>query len=421
MELDRGLEPVLHRLCDAAKVVILEGGRGVGKTTLALRFAQQRGVATSFDLSDLGDRQALATDPHRVLAASPRPVLIDEAQLEPELSLAVKRIVDADSAPGQFLLTGSARIGRGALGGTDPLAGRAVRVRLRSFTQSELNGEPIDLLGAWWTDPPAPAVYPEVTLPDLYQRLVTGGLPVVALASTKTDAALTRRLVEAYVEGVLAMEGVDPRVDRSRLLQTFRYLASNPAQILNLSRAASDLGVRAETIRNHLGICEARFLVDVAGAHRPREHQTVAAHPRLFAADPALAAWAAETSAARLVRDPQLAGSLLENFVAHELAAQADWSPTPATLLHWRDARAKKEVDLVVRSAAGEIIAVEVKSASTVSRRDTAGLRAFADRAGDRLVRSIVVYTGRAVRQIDDAIWAVPVGAFFGARTELNR
>jgi predicted AAA+ superfamily ATPase len=417
MDLDRGLEPAVHRLCDVAKVVILEGGRGVGKTTLAQRIAQQREVATSFDLSDPGDRQALATDPHRVLAASPRPVLIDEAQLEPELPLAVKRIVDADAAPGQFLLTGSARLGRGALGGTDPLAGRAVRLRLRSFTQGELGGQPVDLLGDWWTNPPAPAVYPDVTLADLYQRMVTGGLPTVALASATTDAALTRRLVEAYVEGVLAMEGIDPRVDRSRLLQTFRYLASNPAQILNLSRAASDLGVRVETIRNHLSICEARFLIDIAGAHRPREHQTVVAHPRLFAADPALAAWAAETSATRLVRDSQLAGALLENFVAHELAAQAEWSPTPATLLHWRDARAKKEVDLVVRSTDGDMIAIEVKSASTVSDRDTAGLRAFADRAGDRAVRSIVVYTGRAVQQIDDMIWAVPIGAFFGARS----
>jgi predicted AAA+ superfamily ATPase len=128
--LRRGIEPTIGRLLDSAKVVVIEGGRSVGKTTLARRIATERAFETVFDLSDPADLAALEADAFRVLDASPGPVLIDEAQLIPDLTVAVKRLVDQSGRFGQVLLTGSSRIGRGALGGGDPLAGRAVRARL---------------------------------------------------------------------------------------------------------------------------------------------------------------------------------------------------------------------------------------------------------------------------------------------------
>ena len=40
--LRRGIEPTIGRLLDSAKVVVIEGGRSVGKTTLARRIATER-------------------------------------------------------------------------------------------------------------------------------------------------------------------------------------------------------------------------------------------------------------------------------------------------------------------------------------------------------------------------------------------
>jgi len=415
MALSRGAEPLLQHLLDSTKVVILEGGRGVGKTTLAKHIAATRGFGSTFDLSDPADRETLTRDPHRVLAVTPGPVLIDEAQLVPELTVAVKRRVDESAETGQVLLTGSSRIGRGALGGGDPLAGRAVRLRLHSFTQGELAGGPLNAVERWWSEDPVDAVHPELELDDLHRRMVTGGLPTVAIGQPVTfDADQHRRLFDTYVDGVLTMALAGTRTDRSRLLRAFRYLASNPGQILNINRAASELSVRAETVQRYLDLCRDTFLLDVAPAHRPTQAQTVTAHPRLFTGDPALAAWAAETSPAALLREPRLAGSLLENFVAHELRAQSDWK-TPTALLHWRDARAGREVDIVLRRANGEMLAVEVKSASSVSAADTKGLSAFAERAQGRVVRSLIVYTGRATQQLGSGIWAVPLSSLIGA------
>jgi len=414
--LPRGATPLLHHLLDVAKVVVLEGGRAVGKTTLAKHVGSQRGFRTSFDLSDPADRSALASDPHRVLAASQRPILIDEAQLEPELTVAVKRLVDSSPEPGQVLLTGSSRIGRGALGGADPLAGRAMRLRLNAFTQGELAGRPNRSLDRWWTKEPESVTQPELKLDDLTRRLVAGGLPPVALDGTavaRRDPSEVSRILGAYVDGVLTENLVQRRTDRGQLLRTFRYLGANPGQILNTSRAASALSMRAETVQGYLDLCLSSFLLDIAPAHRPSEHQTLTAHPRVFVSDTGLAAWAADTSPAQLVRDSKLLGSLVENLVAVELASQAAWSMEATRLFHWRDSRSGREVDLVLRRPDGSMLAIEVKSASTVSMADAKGLTAFANTAKQWLTRSLIVYTGRTTLQLDDKIWAVPLGSLF--------
>ena len=410
--LDRGLTPTLHRLLDSAKVVILEGGRSVGRTTLSRLVAADRGFGTTLDLSDPAERQALDSDARRILEGTPGPILIDEAQLIPDLTLAIKHLVDQSNELGQVLLTGSSRIGRGALGGGDPLAGRAVRARLTSFTQSELSGQPSSTLASWWAGPPAPTPCESLDLDRLTEILASGGLPPIAL-TTAPDHSISHAIVEAYIEGVLTMNLAGSRVDRTKLAKTFRYVAANPGQILNIKRAASELAMSPDTVSRYLDLCAATFLFEAVPAVRPNEHQSVTAHPRMFTSDVALAAWAADTYPERLVRQGALIGSLLENLVAQELLAQAAWSVAPARLMHWRDTRSNQEVDLVLRSSSGSFLAFEIKSASTVSSRDTRGLRAFAEAAGDRLVRSFVVHTGRLVTQLDDRIWAVPLTSLF--------
>jgi uncharacterized protein len=75
------------------------------------------------------------------------------------------------------------------------------------------------------------------------------------------------------------------------------------------------------------------------------------------------------------IDDPTSAfGPLLESFVAMELRKQLSWCRTSATLSHFRD-RDGAEVDLVLEHADGRVVGIEVKSARSVSARDTRGLR----------------------------------------------
>jgi predicted AAA+ superfamily ATPase len=67
-------------------------------------------------------------------------------------------------------------------------------------------------------------------------------------------------------------------------------------------------------------------------------------------------------------------GHLLETFAVREILKQASWSDAPITFGHFRT-EAGDEVDLVLERDDGQVIAVEIKAGSRISREDFRGLR----------------------------------------------
>ena len=61
-------------------------------------------------------------------------------------------------------------------------------------------------------------------------------------------------------------------------------------------------------------------------------------------------------------------GHLVETFAVNELMKQAGWARQEARFPHFRT-RDRQEVDLVIESVSGSVVAVEVKAAGTVARR----------------------------------------------------
>ncbi len=136
----RILDRELDELLTGAAAVEIVGPRAVGKTETARRRA-----STIFELDHEPTRAVLAAAPDR-LVTSPPPILIDEWQRMPMSWDLVRRAVDRDRTPGQFLLTGSAAPREVP---THPGAGRIVSVRMRPMTLVERGvGEPSVSLAA---------------------------------------------------------------------------------------------------------------------------------------------------------------------------------------------------------------------------------------------------------------------------------
>ena len=399
-------------------VVVLEGGRAVGKSTLCRSVGERLGWAAPIDLSEPERRAQLRLDPVRFLGDLPTPAVIDEAQLEPELPLWVKQVVDGrPGTSGQFVLTGSARLGREQLGGSDPLAGRALRLRLWGLTESELVGRPATTAHALF-DAPAEAWFdPPVSSRQRRTDWSHGGLPGLPGVLTAADESLRERATSAYVESVVPLGAGSSRVDHARLLRVFRRVAANPGQILNLARLASELGMKAPTAAGYLEMLEASFLLFRAEAHRPSEHKVLTAHPRLFTTDVGLAAWANRY----LLDDARVVGSLMENRIAVAVAATIDWSTDRVALRHWRDQRNKRKTDLLAVHADGRTVPIEVKASSTVGPGDTRGLVAFAAANPSTFHRAFLVYRGDRTVDLSPpelparSILAVPDDVFLAA------
>lgn len=405
--LPRGVVSHLIELLDAVSVVVIEGPRASGKTALGQLLHEARRLATVADLSDPTVLEAALNSPSTFVEGLRTPALIDEAQLAPDILLAIKRRVDADPRPGSFILTGSSPLGRAQLGGTDPLAGRSARVRLWPMTQGELIGSPVDRMAAITTGRLPPDPFPRLGRAELIDRIQRGGLPTLAGITATVTPSLRPYLVSEYVEAVLYHE-TGRRHDRAELARTLRFLAASTARLLNVSNVANELATTRDTVISRLATLEASFLVHSVRASRPAEHRSLTAHPKIHAVDTAIAAWAA-----RLGDDPApgLFGAMVETFVVNELSAQADWS-RGWTVRQWRDTSRKLEVDAVLIDSAGRPTPIEVKAGSDVRSDDLRGLRGFLD-ATPTAERGIVFYTGEHVLALEPRIWAVPIAALW--------
>lgn len=404
--LPRGVTDRISSLLEAVPVVVIEGPRASGKTALGALLASRGQLNTRVDLANSTVRRSAESSPNAFVESLERPALIDEAQLVPELALAVKQVVDRTGDPGQFIMTGSSRLGRAQLGGSDPLAGRAVRVRVWPMTQAELAGNPLNAV-AQLIEGSVTGTFPALSRSDVMTRITRGGLPLIAGIRSAVPSDLRPSLVSEYVEAVLEHETTGRR-DRAELLRTMRYLASTTARILNVSTVASDLGAKRDTVQRRLTELESTFLLHTLPAHRPAEHRVLTAHPKVHAIDTALACWAGRVRGD--VPDAATFGGLVETFVVNELVAQTSWNHAPTAVRHWRDTGRKLEVDAVIVRTTGSV-AIEVKASTDIRGDDLRGIRAYL--AAEPNARGVVFYTGEAVLPLDDQVTAIPISALW--------
>jgi Predicted ATPase (AAA+ superfamily) len=99
---ERRLEEVVEARLAEEPVVVLNGPRTVGKSTLLSELAGRLGRAV-IDCDDLAIRAAVRSDPARFVE-SDQPVLIDEYQHVPELLDAIKAQLNRDLRPGRYVL-----------------------------------------------------------------------------------------------------------------------------------------------------------------------------------------------------------------------------------------------------------------------------------------------------------------------------
>ncbi len=126
----RVIDAAVERSLGAVGAVLIEGVRACGKTETGAHHSRS---VVRFDTDDVA-RELAELAPERVLrGAVPR--LLDEWQLVPKIWNHVRRVVDDRKAPGQFILTGSARPADDVTRHSG--AGRILRLRMRPMSLLE--------------------------------------------------------------------------------------------------------------------------------------------------------------------------------------------------------------------------------------------------------------------------------------------
>lgn len=392
-------------------VVLLVGPRQSGKSTLVRELLTESAERAYVTLDDAAILSAARSDPSGFLAGLEGPATIDEIQRAPELLLPIKAMVDRDRRPGRFLLTGSADV-LSLPTVADSLAGRMEVIGLRPLAQCEIeprsgtanlvdvlfDGSTIARPGhAPWADAKA----------AILDRALAGGFPpaVARLAASRRRAwfaSYLTTILDRDVRDLASIEGL------KTLPNLLGLVATRTAGLVNYSELASAIAVSQPTVKRYVVLLERLFLICELRAWSKNLGVRLAKAPKLHVGDTGLAAHMAGIDAERIRRDPNLAGPLLETFVVLELVKIASWSERRPAAFHFRSSDGR-EIDLVLETASGDIVAVEVKASATVRSDDFGALRLLERLAGGSFRRGVLLYTGSEVVPFSETLSAVPM------------
>ena len=408
----RGIEPELRDILSVSWAAAITGPRQAGKSTLARQLQTAGVVPNYFTLDDEATRNAARDDPDGFALSLPRPAVIDEVQRVPSLMLAVKQILDNDPAPGQFLLTGSADLLTARVV-ADALPGRVEYLNLWPLARAEIEGKRDSVIDALLDGtPPRVSGAPKGRAASA-ELVVAGGFPDALNRNPRQRARYLRSYVQATLSRDLPEIG-GVRGDPAKLEQLLRLLAARTSTLVNYAALGRAVALDEKTVKAHIELLSQLFLLHSLRPWSANLGARQVKTPKLLLTDTGLAAALVGVDAARYSAPDQgaLAGGLFETFVVMELIKQAGWSTTPVELYFYRDSD-KREVDLVVESASGDVVAIEAKAAAATTASDLRGLRVLRDKLGERFKTGIVVYSGEHTLPIDDRIWAVPISGLW--------
>lgn len=388
-------------------VVLIQGPRQCGKTTLARTVAEPHGYGyISFDDDNLV--RAARADPMGFVSDLPPRMVLDEVQRVPELFTSLKLVVDRDRQPGRFLLTGSANVlllPKLA----DSLAGRIEVLRLHPLAQVELRRRSAGFLAQLFKADFRSESFERMGL-SLAELVVAGGFP----AALSRQSARRRRWYQAYAQTLIQRDVRDlARIASLDVMPRLLDLAARQtAHLFNVSELASPFGLSRPTVRDYLTLLERVFLVDLLPPWHTRHINRLVKTPKLHLNDTGLAAALLRVDAAGLHADRALLGQLLETFVFQELRRQASGSAETFAFYHFRN-RDDHEVDIVIER--GSLLAgIEVKASGTVRSEDFRGLRKLQEIAGERFVCGVLLYDGEVSVRFGQGLFALPVQTLWG-------
>lgn len=398
----RNLEQTLRSALQDFPVVLINGARQTGKTTLVRGMSGYEYIT----LDDVGVLSSAQRDPAGFVRQFTQPVILDEVQRAPEIFLPIKKAVDEAQNPGMFILTGSANV-LTLPKLADSLAGRMAILTLWPFSQGELKGIREDFIAWAMADEFRPRQARQtLTRPELLERIVAGGYPRALAASTKANRSLW---FQSYLTELLERDVRD--LSQVRSLAEFpsllRVLAARSSTLLNLAELSRSTGLQQDTLKRYYALLQALFLVVPQNAWSGNVGRRLMKTAKTTLNDTGLMAHLAGMEEARLANDNLLLGQALETFVVNELRKQLTWSETPAELFHYRDNKGN-ETDIVLEDRAGRIVGLEVKATMTVRPDDFKGLEKLRVAAKARFKRGLLIYTGDRLLPFGD-YWAVPI------------
>ncbi len=410
---ERHIEPKLLMAMTDTPVILLNGARQTGKSTLAKILAENLPNTKYYNLDNLVDLAAVQTDPENFVNHPETTLIIDEVQKAPELFLAIKQTVDENRRPGRFLLTGSTNIFL-LPQISESLAGRMEIISFWPLSQGEIKNSPENFIDNLFADE-FNTLSPEVLArEELITAIIRGGYPEPL---TRSTPARRKAWFNSYITAILQRDIRDySQIEAlSALPRLLALLAARSASLMNYAELSRSSGIPQTTLVRYITLLKATFLVHEVLPWSGNFSKRLVKSPKVYLNDTGLMTHLLGVDLKHLLDDPNHLGNLLENFVVNELKKQMEWNETIVTMLHYRS-QGGQEIDIILENMAGQCVGIEVKASGILTKKDFAILSSFAEELGEKFIRGIVLYTGDKFLSFGENLYAVPITALWGSK-----
>jgi len=358
-------------LASQFKAVAVVGPRQSGKTTLVRSTFSDKPYV---NLENPDVRRFAIEDPRGFLATYPDGAIFDEIQRVPDLFSWLQPILDQQSTPGQFILTGSNNfLLQESI--SQSLAGRVGYLFLLPLSIAEIDHRERDIdtlifKGGY------PALYDGFSQPrSFYANYIR--------TYVERDVRLIRNISDLYT-----------------FERFVRLCAGRVGQLLNLSSLANECGIDSKTAAAWIGILETSFIVFRLQPWHENFNKRIVKMPKLYFHDTGLASALLGLESADQWALHPLRGAMFENLAITELQKNILHSGSTGRLYFWRDSNGN-EVDVIVDSG-GVRRAVEIKSGRTVTSEYFKGIRYWNSLTGS--TGGTVIYGGTERQLRSDGI-----------------
>lgn len=414
--LERAAGLKVERYLSGLPAFSIEGAKGVGKTTLAERYAK-----TVFRMDDEITTSLISGSPSILVDAS-KPVLIDEWHVVPSIWNTVRRLVDDDMTPGQYILTGSAAPLKAKLHSG---AGRIVRMRMRPLSLAERKLAPalISLSDMMQGDVEVKTQQVHFLQHQYVKEILQSGFPGIRAITPDLQAEVLDGYIDNIIEKDFSETGIVIKSPESLRAWMRAYAAAEASttsyeSIMQAATPGQGTKPAKVTTMSYRDALTALWIMDPVEPWIPEGNifTNLGKAPKHYLVDPALTARLLDIDERRLLSGKKvrilgsqtktIIGRLFESLVAQSLKTYTD--TLGLKLHHLRTSRGDHEVDFIIEQG-DTIVALEAKFSTSVNEDDVKHLNWLERNIKDQKVIKAVLYTGEYLtRRESDGTLLIP-------------
>ncbi len=362
----RNITHAILKLAKKYPAIGIVGPRQSGKTTLVQNIFPDKPYAL---LEDPDTREFAQKDPRGFLGQYPDGLIIDEIQRVPELFSYLQGIIDRESKPGRFILTGSQHFLM-MENISQSLAGRIALFKLLPFSLPEL--------------------FPDKISKDNYEPLMFKGFYPRIHDIKLNPTEWYSNYIQTYIERDIRQL---KNVHNLSVFHTFlKMCASRTGSLLNLSSIGNDCGISYNTVKGWLSILEASFIIYLLPPHYKNFNKRLVKMPKLYFYDTGLVNYLLGIRTIEQLSTHALKGSIFESLIISELIKYQYSKGVEPEFYFWRD-KTGHEIDCLF-SKKGNLFPLEIKSGKTISDDFYNHLKYWNKLSGNSPKQSIIIYGG---------------------------